>query len=737
MSRLGRPVVVLAPSAPSQKQQTPSVALVAVGERRRWGRHFASQNYEGDTVKGLSAATTSYGAMNARVLGPQPPQVILPLPSQRMMTIATRLVAPAFRMTMARRRTTSVRLASVIEPRLQMPDRRLYVQVDVQAVATRIASKLRQPHSLFLTPQLLSMPPPTARVAVTLANIRRDWPRRDPRSVLSPPAVVEPSLIGSDPRLTLRTRLQALPTRQSMLRRETFSRIFPPATLEPYSVALRNRTPQIDIQSLPTRQSMVRRGPISRLSPPATLEPYSAALRLRTLQVDTQALPTRQATQRRATHSRLAPPAVTEPSLRMPDRRLFVQVDVQSLPTRASLVRRAPFSRLYPPATLQAVVAAPVVTTITVAFAGRTRVELQRRAQRSRLSAPAVVEPSLLGSDRRLTLNTELQAVATRNSFMRRRPMSILAPAATLEPAAVALRERTIDVTLIAPQTRLGRTQRAPHSRLYPPATLQPESVVLQQETVGVTLSGRTRSELGRRAPHSLLHAPAVVQQALQAPDRRLTIPTPFAPQPRQPRRTHAFYRGPVVYPATSALAVSLAGRTRTELQRRGPHSHLSPPTVLTVFAGPRVSSVQIRTRTEAGRRAPHFHLAPPAVVLPLPSRAQQTLLAVSTALRTRIEHGRHVPFSVLQPPAVALPPASLDRETLLVRFKQAVWMRIGLRERRPHYVLNPPAVVRPQRFVVWRLSPDSGWSVTAAPRNEWRVTAEPIDGWIVEPDLP
>jgi hypothetical protein len=596
---------------------------------------------------------------------------------------------------------------------------------------TRVEAQRRAPHYSLEPPATLAAAttPPTLQqqtIHVTLAtqSLIASLRHRQPLSGLGPPFVVNP--IASLRAQVINVTLTAI-GRTDRVRREPTSRLYPPA-VQVYppldttiAVTLAGRT----------RTETGRRAPHSRLSPPPVVERAIQAPDRRLSLLVVLAGRTRVELIRRAPHSRLRP-GIVEPSLLPSDPRLVLRVDTQALWTRTSMVRRLPRSRLAGPAIGAVAPAAPVDTTLLVVLAGRTRVEAQRRAPHYLLSAPKVVEPALQLPDRRLTIQIDTQAIPTRQSMPRRAPHYDLSPPATLEPASVALRNRTIDTLLNAVPDRTSRLRRGPHSHLSPPATLEPESVELREQTITVVLAGRTRAEAVRRAPHYRLAPPAVVGRRLQPPDRQLTIPTPFAPAPKQPRRTHWSYPGPTpTPPVVTTIRLALSYRTRTETQRRASHYTLGEPTTLQVFSGPRVTLVSVRTRVEAVRRASRYRLAPPTKINPLATLAQQTLRVVTVAVRTRVEYRRHVVQHFLQPPTAILPKADIERQTIRTKFKIAVWGRLDRVRRIPHYILFQPTVVVPIALVNWRLSPDTNWIFEAAAANDW--LADPAAGWEME----
>lgn len=318
-----------------------------------------------------------------------------------------------------------------------------------------------------------------------------------------------------------------------------------------------------------------------------------------------------------------------------------------------------------------------------VNVAVRTRTDMLRRQAKPRLEAPAVVEPSLLGSDPRLVVKTHV--VQTRP----RPTQGIVEPPATLEPWSVALRERTPVVQTVA--LRAARP-RPTQGTLEPPATLEPWSIALQERTITTRLVPELR--LDRRSAHFKLSAPTVVTvpAVFTAPPISVTNAAVRTRIERQHHRSLSILGGPVVVSG----AVTFPGTKVTEvrIRPRATRYKLSPPTVVTAapaapLARPILTSIAVERRVGRAQRLPFWRLSYPVLVeaaMQPPDRRLE--IAVTLAPPDRRIRLRRRAFSSLGGPVVILAPALVTKTaTTLV----AVASRVQ-RVRRAKSVLAPPA---------------------------------------------
>lgn len=555
-----------------------------------WGNAFRDANF----ILGCSVGSAS---LRLPTFGPRPPQTILEPPFAR--PVATKLVAVASRV--ARIRRTHSRL---YEPVVVVPaEEEAAEQLQPIRVALAVDNRQRRAYSRLLPPPVTALPlePLVVSPLGWLASSRQH-PARGAHSHLPlvvPTAVVADVYYG--PKVTLATlkRLQ---------RRPATSRLFPPATLEPWSVALAERTIRTALSRIRPRKTT------DRLAPPATLEPWSVALQLRTLSVH--------------------------------------------LATQLRLARRPGRARLAPPTVLQ-VFSGPATHLAALARFARAR------AAYPKLRAPAVVEPSLVPGDPRLVISTHLVRTRPRPTQAQVLPPATLVAAGeptrdqvTLSAQLVRTRPRptesriwprivepslvpgdprlTLSTTLVTSRPRPTTTTLAPPATLVAAGTPTLEQLTLLQAQV------RTRP----RPTASELKPPAATDPRLLGSDPRLVIRRVLVRT--RPRPTTAHLGRPTVLETFQAAAVHLASRTRRELVRRAPHFKLSAPTVLEVFRGPLTVLVN-RTKVERVRRAYRSVLRQPAVVL-VPTADQ---LELRTKLVQRHHPARLASYSRLAPPAV------------------------------------------------------------------------------------
>ena len=280
----------------------------------------------------------------------------------------------------------------------------------------------------------------------------------------------------------------------------------------------------------------------------------------------------------------------------------------------------------------------------------------------------------------------------TRLEMSRRRAVSFLRPAATLEPEAIALAERELRITLTrtrprptgkrlgkpttlqtfaGPRVFLARTRPRPTTRrLSPPAAIRIPSVEQAERTIRVTLvRARPRPTVyGIGPPYLVL--PLTYQQATIIEGPLVRVRPRHTVYRLSPPTTLRVFAGPVETEVTV--------RTPLEDRRRAPRSRLSPPTTLREFFGPAETEVTVRIPLENKRRPARYHLFPPAVIrIPAVEQALRTIRVTPTRTRPRPTR------TTLRPPTV-------------LRVFQAA--KITLARTRPRPTtrrLAPPTIVR------------------------------------------
>jgi hypothetical protein len=363
-------------------------------------------------------------------------------------------------------------------------------------------------------------------------------------------------------------------------------------------------------------------------------------------------------------------PGIVEPSLRPPDRRLAITTSLARIRPRPTKHLLGPLI-FYPQTSAVAVTyirvrprrthvvlgpptlaAAAVVTTLAVHLT-RTR----PRPTAHFLLAP-VVEPYLRAPDRRLAIPVTL--VRTRP-----RPTTKFAKPGVVEPSLRAP-DRRLTVTV----TEVRLRPRRPVHFVTPP----PPATTAIVTPVPAHLA-RTRP----RTTVRFLRTP-ISEPPLRAPDRRLRVATTLVRA--RPRHTIGSLTR-VTYAATSVIAVHLV-RTRprptvhtgltltvyrqtstvrvtvTRIRPRHTAAHLAPPTLVLPLPTLAVQTVKVtlagRTRSELGRRAPHSTLRAPLITAPPPTHEQQTLRVTLIAIGTRLGLVPRRPHYLLSAPAVIRP---------------------------------------------------------------------------------
>lgn len=606
LSRLYAPTVVTTEAAQPPVETTIHTTLVAVSSRAssQRKRHRLSRLTAPILSEAVSFIAEPISVTLARVR-PRPTQVDLRAPATlEPWSVALRERTIGVALARIRPRPTTKRLAApaTLEP--------WSVALQLRSITTHLAAQLR----LARRPGRVRLNPPTvlqvfSGPAAKLVSQFRFSRARAAYPELRPPAVVEPSLVPGDPRLTLPTHLvRARP-------RPTQAVVLPPATLvaagtpvedqlalvtrwlvwtRPRPTAKFLRQPVVEPSLVPgdprlevrvtlagrTRTEAQRRAPHYFRTQPATLEPWAVQLQQRTSHI-TLAVLARLA--RRPAYPELRPPVVVEPSLLGSDPRLVIQsalVRTRPRPTQAVVLPPATLVSATEPTREQSIITVALVTT-------------RPRPTHTLLRSP-VVEPSLLGSDSRLTIQSALVRIRPRRtSGVIRPPLSVVA----FEPT---LSQQTLQIHLVRIRPRLTRAR---------------------------------------------VVAPVVVETRLVPGDPRLVIKRALVRI--RPVPPHTVLSKPTVLQVFQAAAVRLASRTRFEVGRRAPHFKLSPPTVLEVFRGP-LTVLANRTKVERVRRAYRSILRRPIFREPTADQA-----TIRTQLVQRTPVARLASYPQLREPAV------------------------------------------------------------------------------------
>lgn len=274
----------------------------------------------------------------------------------------------------------------------------------------------------------------------------------------------------------------------------------------------------------------------------------------------------------------------------------------------------------------------------------------------SKLLPPVVVLPlATLGMQ---TIQAHNVAVKTARTRAAVRTQVVRPTPAKIQLGFPTADQTTVQVTL-ADQRSLNRLKRQAHSTLKPPVVTLPR---LSPQSVQTRLLPPPRGD-GRRNPHSKLQPPTVT----------------FALPSRQQQ----------------TITSVLAGRTRLEQQRHGPHSALAPPAV--VSTAQTVSSPQLETISVTlahRRRVGAWNLDPPAALItPAPPIGS---ISVTIAERPRIETQRRAPHSQLFPPAVvtgAQAPIVVPPQPFL-EVVRPPRKRVGAWRQPPPVVVGPHATI-------------------------------------------
>jgi hypothetical protein len=633
------------------------VISVAVTQRRLTQRRRQAPWWmEPNQVRTTGAANQSqtWGAFEYS-LGPDPPELILPLPTLQMQTITVNCVARRTRVEMSRRAPHYVLQEPVLLFPASLVRRLSTIDVALQAIAQRVASQQRKPHYDLFAPTVLAQPPPSTPLLVfdIGGRTRLESVRRAPHSRLSPPTTLQ---VFQGPQVTL------VAVRRSARPRHTQADLNPPQVVLPL--------PTQQMQTITTELVAVRRLAKPRhtqanLAPPQVVIPVPS---LRVEEITTKLVVTRP----RPTHPRYPGPVVVFAAPLAPP----PEVVLVAVRGRVDRLRREPFSRLYPPTvvTTTTFVASPIETTLVAV----------RRAARPRHTQNELTNISYPQTGRVTeTLVAVRRAAKPRHTQYELTPPQVVIPVPTLRMqtltvALVRTRPRhtisrltytvypqttTIKTTLVAVRDRVDRQRRKPFFRLYAPTVIAPFFAEPISETL---VAIRNHVDLLRRRPHYLLNPPQVV---IPLPTQQMqTITVELAGRnriERSRRAPMAVLGAPVVVipvPLAPPVDVTLtAVRTRTEAVRRAPHSKLYPPST-----APQPAPLAYPTKIKyvATRPRPvHSHLLPPTAVIPVPTQRMQTI-TVRLALRPRIETQRRVARYLLGKPTVVTQ-LSLQQQTI------------------------------------------------------------------------
>lgn len=735
---------------PTQQQQTIVVTTASIQSRLGWTRRFPPQWYEANDTQDTGGRAVP---LPKRALGPDPPQLLLLIPTQQQQTLAVTAIAVQRARSFTRYLShSSLQPPAVVLPTPLPPNRQALIATALVAVKTRTSLVLRGPHPRYAGPVVVGAPYPVVTQLTKFVQTRASSYRRRTRSFLSPPVslgvaapplappikiiktvpvedirntavrrrpiyflksgVVEASLQPPDHRLEItvalaRTRprpttkflrppavLQVFAGPQVSLARirprPTTKTLFPPMIVRVESVDLREQTISVTLTHTRPRHTLG-----TRLAPPVVLQVFSGP-----------AVTFVRARPRPTIH--VLHPGVVEPALQPPDRRLTIQVDdLDMAVARAARPRHTLGTKLSPPA---------VVTTAAVFIASPVSVTLVKTRPRPttrRLSPPTIVNP--LPTQRMQTVQVALVAVRIRIEAQRHAPHSHIAPPTVVFPLPTQKVE-TVAVTLVSVRTRLELPRHTGRHTLSPPTVIVPLTT-LRQQTVSVTLAGRTRLDDFRRASHAHLSPPTVV-----FPLPTLRVQTVAVTLTRiRPRHTVHVLSPPtaVATPLSQqqqTLTVTLAVKPRLTLLRRGAVYRLSAPTKINPLPTLREQTVKatlvaVRARTEFSRRAPHSRLSKPTWLAPVVT----TINATSVAVASRLLRVR-VPKSTLRPPGLGVPVGRVASTITAVR------QRLDLRRRNPRFFLGKPTVVTPlptlsmQTIHVWTAWKTRGDAARRAP---------------------
>jgi hypothetical protein len=369
-----RPPQIVGP-LPIQAQQTIATKLVEPGNRRGWNRRYPLPGFEGQLVRQTGAGVTVIWALRKPNLGPKPPVIIGPLPTQGQQTVTVRLVAVRTRVEEVRHLArfnlagpTVVAQAAFFGPEVTL------VRARPRPTARNLGEPVVYPQTGEIAVTVVrTRPRPTTRrlTAVVYAatgeigaalggRTRLEAQRRAPRSKLRPPTVLRvPSVEQAEDTIrVVLVRARPRPTRKALA---------PPTALRVPAIEQRRRT--VEVTLVRARPRPTRRV----LAPPVAVE----------VVVYRTGRPALVRARPPKTTSFLKPPTIVFEE--RPPERFEIAVEI----TRVSLIRRGPFSRLFPPAVI-APTPLPTVDQRTIRVA---LVKTRPRPTRHRLTPPATLRP--------------------------------------------------------------------------------------------------------------------------------------------------------------------------------------------------------------------------------------------------------------------------------------------------------------------------------------------------------
>lgn len=325
------------------------------------------------------------------------------------------------------------------------------------------------------------------------------------------------------------------------------------------------------------------------------------------------------------------------------------------------------------------------VETSLVAVSGRNR----RRVVYSLLRRPTVSAVSFTAYP------ISVNCLQPNRLTSRRQISSVLGPPATLRVFdglrvdVVQNRPRLVKARLSRPTViRVPQVeQRQQTIRLSLAPSRRPASKSLFRQTIVAAVVAVSAypirvslAKVRQRPIRSLLRPPTVLRTFSSSKANLVTRP-----------RQGAFSR---LKPPTVVLVPAIEQTVRVDLVRARPrpttHS-LGQPAVLSVFAGPNVTTARSRPRPVIDL------LRQPTRVIPLPNLRAQTISVALVSSRTRAEQSRHQSHYRLQAPTVlstAAPP-NRKQQSILVSLA-SICTRIEQIRRGPHSKLGLPRVINP-----------------------------------------
>ncbi len=659
----------------------------------------------GSLVASFSGTISPDIALTRRFLGPHPPLVILPLPSQQQQTVGVKSLPQALvRREQAQQRAPKSLLFPV-QTLAQPPPPFFGPQVNLLPV-DRISRRDRR-HNLtfFLSPptvittvtQTFNGPPPTLahtrprKTATRLApptalqvfsgpavHTVRTRPRPTTRFLGKPQVVRVPSVEQREQ--TIQAALVHIRPRpkSALLRPPTVLQVFAGPRVSLTQTRPRRTTRLLSPPVVVTVVTQTFPGPavrVVRTRPPKTVSQLGPLIFYpQTSEIQVTTVRTRP----RKTRWFLAPPATLEPEA--------VQIAERQIRVELIHIRPRPTSKhLSPPAALQ-VFFGPQVTL--------TRI-------RPRPTARFLGEPTVV---RVPSVEQQEQTIKVTLTRARPRPTTkVLGEPTTLQeffgPAEFE----------VAVRIPLEDKRRPSHFFLRPPQVIRVPSVEQQEQTVRVSLTQTRPRRTGffLRLP-TVIRVPSVEQQ-------EQTVRVALVHTRPHPTTKAVFPPTVLARPPQAPIAVTeVAVKTRFDWKRRfplqgfrqrliretgaGTGSGLQgfdpllgprPPQIVLPLPTQREQTVKVtlalRPRAEAQRRQARYRLIPPTKVIPLPTLQMQTIQTRLVAVRTRVEQQRHAPHSLLSEPTVVAHAAFFGPSVFTVKTRPRSTVR----------VLSPPTIVR------------------------------------------